>query len=98
MRPFWQGALFGLAFILGMFLGYSMGGTDKAAYVSDLAARCTAQGGVLTIRLDANTMYYDCNALPARVEVQSDTVECAPEREVMHRLIREDYKRRVIGL
>lgn len=98
MRPFWQGALFCLAFFLGMFIGYSMGGTDKTAYVSDLAARCTAQGGVLTIRLDANTMYYDCNALAAPVEVQSDAVECAPEREVMNRLIREDYKRKVTGI
>lgn len=98
MKPFWAGILFGLAFFVGLFVGYSMGGTDKMAYVADLSRRCTADGGALTIEVSGDTLTYNCKALQVQAEIQEPLEECVREREVIHKLIREDYKRTVTGI
>lgn len=98
MRPFWQGVIVGLALVIGLFIGYSMGSTDRATYVADLSWQCQRDGGVLMVEPEGSVVYYNCKTLPAPVEVQSDAVDCSREKEVMHKLIREDYKRKVTAL
>ena len=98
MRPFWQGVIVGLALVIGVFIGYSMGSTDRANYVADLSWRCKADGGVLMVEPEGNTVFYNCKTLPIQVQVQEGAVDCSREREVMHKLIREDYKRAVTGI
>lgn len=98
MRLFWQGVFVGLALVIGVFIGYSMGSTDRATYVADLSWRCKADGGTLMVEPEGSVVYYNCKTLPVQVEVQSDAVDCSREKEVMHKLIREDYKRTVTGI
>lgn len=98
MRPFFQGMIFALAFIVGMFIGDVKGLNTKNRDLADFAKRCTADGGVLTIEADSKNIYYNCKTFPVQVEAPGPVEECVGERQVIHKLIREDYKRMVTGL